>query len=268
MTNSVFVIVLHRLRVPFLVLIFSYSFAMIGLLVIDGVTVDGKPYQMGIFDAFYFVTYTATTIGFGETPYDFTYSQRIWTTFIIYIVVIGWFYSIGAIVGLIQNQQFLMEIARSKFKRQIKSLKQKYIIVLGYNYITSEIIKKAISNQVRVVVIEKDSKKVNSLLIESYTPIDFDYLFGVLDGDNYIPFVAERPEDEKEVFFKVLKYLEAVDTPIYHYHSFEPQRFRQLMLRYRINPAKKAGLLKRFVDVYDLLIKPRSLFPLLTCFSQ
>jgi Trk K+ transport system NAD-binding subunit len=171
MRNSAFIIVLHRLRAPFLVLLLSYSFAMAGLLVIDGIVIDGKPYQMSIFDAFYFVTYTATTIGFGETPYEFTYAQRIWTTVVIYIVVIGWFYSIGTIIGLIQDKQFLMELARGKFRRQIKGLKQKYIIVLGYNYITSEIVKKAILNQVRVVVIEKDHQKVNSLLMESFTPI-------------------------------------------------------------------------------------------------
>jgi len=42
---------------------------------------------MGIFDAFYFITYTATTIGFGETPFEFSYSQRIWVTFSIYLTV-------------------------------------------------------------------------------------------------------------------------------------------------------------------------------------
>jgi len=186
MRNSAFIIVLHRLRVPFLVLILSYTVAMIGLLVIDGIDLNGEKYQMSIFDAFYFVTYTATTIGFGETPFEFTYSQRIWVTFVVYLSVLGWFYSIGTIIGLIQDQQFQTELSRGMFKRQINGLKQKYIIVLGYNYTTSEIIKKAIKNQIRVVVIEQDENRVNNLKMESFTPI-----VPVLKADAFSPISLE-----------------------------------------------------------------------------
>jgi len=37
-----------------------------------GTGCDGKPWSMGFFHAFYFMSYTATTIGFGEIPYAFT----------------------------------------------------------------------------------------------------------------------------------------------------------------------------------------------------
>jgi len=47
---------------------------------------------MTLFQAFYFTSYTASTIGFGEIPYAFTDRQRLWVTVIIYASVIGWAY--------------------------------------------------------------------------------------------------------------------------------------------------------------------------------
>lgn len=170
MQNSSLFIILQRMRIPFLVIVITHTIAIIGLLVIEGVNVNGEPYHMGIFDAFYFVSYMATTIGFGETPYEFTYSQRIWVTFSIYLTVLGWFYGIGSLVSLLQDKLFLQEIEKAKFRSQIKNLKEKFIIILGYNQITSEIIQKAIDKEIRTVVIEKDKNKVNELILESFTP--------------------------------------------------------------------------------------------------
>jgi len=158
------------MRIPFLVIVITYTIAIIGLLVIDGTDLNGNHHQMGIFDAFYFVSYMATTIGFGETPFEFTYSQRIWVTFSIYLTVLGWFYGIGSLVSLLQDKLFLQEIERAKFLRQINNLKEKFIIILGYNQITSEIIQKSIEQGIRTVVIEKDKNKINDLILESFTP--------------------------------------------------------------------------------------------------
>jgi len=168
--NSSLYIILQRMRIPFLVIIVTYTIAIIGLILIEGISQNGNAHYMGIFDAFYFITYTATTIGFGETPYEFSYSQRIWVTFSIYLTVLGWFYAIGSLVSLLQDKLFLEEIQRAKFRRQIKNLKEKFIIILGYNQITSEIIKKALKNDIRTVVIEKNRDKINHLLLESFTP--------------------------------------------------------------------------------------------------
>lgn len=170
MENSSLFIILQRMRIPFLVIVITYTIAITGLILIDGVDENGNPYHMSIFDAFYFVTYTATTIGFGETPYTFTYPQRMWVTFSIYLTVLGWFYGIGALVSLLQDKLFLQEIQKTKFKRQIGDLKDKFIIILGYNQITKEIIYKAIEQGTRTVVIEKDKKRINELLLESFTP--------------------------------------------------------------------------------------------------
>ncbi len=170
MRNNTFFIILQKMRIPFLVIIMTYTIAIIGLIIIQGTDTNGNPYQMSIFDAFYFVTYTATTIGFGEIPYAFTYPQRIWITFTIYLTVLGWFYGIGSLVSLLQDKLFLQEIEKARFLKQIRNLDEKFIIILGYNQITKKIITKAIAQGIRAVVIEKDSLKIEKLMLESFTP--------------------------------------------------------------------------------------------------
>ncbi len=186
MNNSSLWIVLQRMRIPFVVLVVSYTISIIGFLLIDGLDDQGNIYQMRIFDAFYFVTYTATTIGFGEIPYTFTYNQRIWASMVVYIVVLSWFYSIGSLISLLQDKIFLLEIKKAKFIRQIKNIKERYIIILGYNYTTNEIIKKALSSGLRTVVIEQDKNKVDHLILENFTPY-----VPVLQGDAFDPVALE-----------------------------------------------------------------------------
>ncbi|WP_321311776.1 NAD-binding protein [Halarcobacter sp.] len=182
MKNSSLFIILQRMRKPFLVIVITYTIAIIGLLVIEGVNDKGETYHMSIFDAFYFVTYTATTIGFGESPYDFTYPQKLWVTFSIYLTVLGWFYGIGSLVSLLQDKLFLREMEKARFRRQVKGIKQKYIIILGYNQITNEIINRALEQEIRTVVIEKNENRANELVLENFTPT-----VPVLVADAYTP---------------------------------------------------------------------------------
>lgn len=170
MRNNTLFIILQKMRMPFLVIIITYTIAIVGLVLIEGIDANGNTYRMSIFDAFYFVSYTATTIGFGEIPYAFTYPQRIWITFTIYLTVLGWFYGIGSLVSLLQDKLFLQEIEKSRFLKQIRNLDEKFIIILGYNQITKKIITKAIAQGIRAVVIEKDSLKIEKLMLESFTP--------------------------------------------------------------------------------------------------
>ena len=158
------------MRIPFLVIVVSYTISILGLLIISGIDANGKPYQMTIFDAFYFVTYTATTIGFGETPFAFTYNQRLWVSIMIYISVISWFYAIGSLINLLQDKLLILQIKENKFKRQVKNLKEGFIIVLGYSNITNRIIKRINKTQYRVVVIENNQTKINNLILDNHTP--------------------------------------------------------------------------------------------------
>ena len=73
---------------------------------------------MGFFDAFYVMSYTASTIGFGEIPYPFTYNQRMWVTISIYLTVIGWAYAIGSLLALLQDRAFRQALALQHFTPQ------------------------------------------------------------------------------------------------------------------------------------------------------
>ncbi len=170
MNSSSLWIILQRMRVPFVVIVIAYTIAIIGLVSIEGIDDKGNPYNMSIFDAFYFVTYTATTIGFGEIPYEFTYEQRLFVSFAVYITVIGWFYGIGTLITLLQDKLFLNEIYKATFRRNVRVIKKDFVIILGYNYITSEIIKKALRENMRAVVIEKDRDRANEVILEGFTP--------------------------------------------------------------------------------------------------
>ena len=153
---------------PFTVIAITYAIAMSGLLIIPGVDDAGNNYHLTIFEAFYFVTYTATTIGFGELPYAFTHAQKIWVSASIYITVLGWFYGIGALVSLLQDKLFLSEIALSRFKRSVKNIKEDFVIILGYNETTAEIIKKLLNSNMRVVVVEKEQYRADYLRLEGF----------------------------------------------------------------------------------------------------
>ncbi len=102
--SSAVFLVLRRMRTPLIVLIAIFAISVLGLTLIPGQDAEGKPWPMGFFDAFYFMSYTATTIGFGEIPYAFTDAQRMWVTFSIYLTVVGWAYAIGSLLALLQDR--------------------------------------------------------------------------------------------------------------------------------------------------------------------
>ena len=80
-------LVMRKMRAPLIVLIVIFAITTVGLTLIPGQDDAGRPWRMGFFDAFYVMSYTASTIGFGEIPYPFTYNQRMWVTISIYLTV-------------------------------------------------------------------------------------------------------------------------------------------------------------------------------------
>src|SRR5690606_28831293 len=80
---DVLLMILRRLRLPLIILVLVYAVSIFGLALMPGTLPDGTPVRLGFFHAFYVVTFTATTIGFGEVPYPFTEAQRLWLIFTI-----------------------------------------------------------------------------------------------------------------------------------------------------------------------------------------
>ena len=170
MNEQIVWIVLKRLRTPFLVIIVTFAISILGLVLIPGMDDQGHPYQMTFFDAFYFVTYMASTIGFGEAPYTFNYEQRMWVSFAIYFTVIGWFYGIGAIVALIQDEGLRRALNLNIFRKQVDNLHDPFYIILGYNAVTKTIINKINGVDYRVVVLDKSPQKIEELILENFYP--------------------------------------------------------------------------------------------------
>ena len=70
-TSTIF-LVLRRVRGTLIALVVIYAVSVLGLTLVPGPTdASGAVTRMGFFHAFYFVSYTATTIGFGEIPNAF-----------------------------------------------------------------------------------------------------------------------------------------------------------------------------------------------------
>ena len=123
MNTSIFFLALRRMRVPLIVLIVLYAVSTLGLTLVPGIDEQGHPAPpMSFFHAFYFVSYTASTIGFGEIPVPFSDAQRMWVTVCIFLSVIGWSYSIISLLALVQDKGFQQVLRSGQFARRVRHL--------------------------------------------------------------------------------------------------------------------------------------------------
>jgi voltage-gated potassium channel len=125
-------VILRRMRAPLIILILIFAVSVLGLTLIPGQDANGQPWHMGFFDAFYFMSYTATTIGFGELPYPFTGAQRLWVMGTIYLTVVGWAYAISALLSLLQDRAFRQALALQHFTRKVGRLREPFLLIAGY----------------------------------------------------------------------------------------------------------------------------------------
>lgn len=174
-------IVIKRLRWPLLVIILTFTISILGMVLIPGEDSNGNVYHLNFFDAFYFVSYMATTIGFGESPFAFTYPQKLWVSFCIYLTVIGWFYGVGSIIALVQDEVLHKELAKARFIKAVRTIKEPFIVIFGYNNVTKPLIQRLNQIGQRMVVLDKDPHVIEELILENYHPIIPAYSGNVLD---------------------------------------------------------------------------------------
>jgi len=161
-------LVMRRMRTPLIVLIAIFAVSTLGLTLIDGQDAQGRPWRMGFFDAFYVMSYTASTIGFGEIPYAFTYNQRMWVTISIYLTVVGWAYAIGSLLALVQERSFRQALALQHFTRKVRRLGEPFLLIAGYGQ-TGELLARSLDALGRrFVVIDSDSGRIDDLYLDSY----------------------------------------------------------------------------------------------------
>lgn len=162
--HSVLFMILRGMRAPLIALILSYAVSILGLTLVPGIDAEGRPAPpMDFFHAFYFISYTATTIGFGEIPGAFSNAQRAWATASIYLTVIVWLYSIGTILALLQDPAYRRVRRLSRLLRKVRRLRQPFYILCGYGE-TGELLLTALDarNQ-QAVVLDIEPRRIGEL---------------------------------------------------------------------------------------------------------
>ncbi|PTQ89738.1 NAD-binding protein [Agitococcus lubricus] len=166
--NTAFFIALRRLRFPIIALIMTYTISVTGLVLIEGTDGQGNPVPMSWFHAFYFMSYTATTIGFGEIPYAFNNLQRMWVTFCIYLSVVNWAWLLAAIMSLAQDRTFLEAMKRGSFSRSVKRIREPFWLMCGYGQTGAMLCDRLGHAGQRVVVLEKREQEMFELELHDH----------------------------------------------------------------------------------------------------
>ncbi|MCC6870052.1 MAG: NAD-binding protein [Burkholderiales bacterium] len=166
-TSTIF-LVLRRLRLPLIALILIYAIAVLGLTLVPGVDDQGRPWKMSFFHAFYFMTYTATSIGFGEVPYPFSNAQRMWVTLSIYLAVIGWAYTIATVLWMLRDRSFRHAIAVRRFAARVRSLREPFVLVAGCGRAGRRLARSLDALDWRVVAIDVVQERIDELALESF----------------------------------------------------------------------------------------------------
>lgn len=164
--NAILFLFFRRLRLPLIVLITAYATATVGFTLIPGVDPEGDPWRMSVFEAFYVVSYTGSTIGFGEVPYPFTPAQRLWTVVSIYLTVIAWLFAISSIIALLQDPTARQAIDRARLQRSVRRLNEPFYIICGHGDAGRLLTRALSARQQRVVVIDQDRERIDRLAVE------------------------------------------------------------------------------------------------------
>lgn len=162
-TSDAIFLVLRRLRAPLIVLIVTFSVSVFGLTLIPGQDADGNTVYMTGFDAFYVMSYTATTIGFGEIPHPFTALQRLWVTGSIYATVIGWAYAIATAFALLQDENLRLALTVGRFRRGVRRIREPFYVMAGYGQAGRLVGRQLDRASRRFTVVETDRGKVEAL---------------------------------------------------------------------------------------------------------
>lgn len=165
--HSIYFLIFRRMRQPLLTLVVTYAVAVLGLSLIPGQDDAGNVWYMDLFHAIYFVSFMATTIGFGEIPYPFTDAQRLWVTFSIYATVVVWVYAIGTLLTLVQDKTFQQALTESKFTKRVKRMRDAFYLVCGYGETGSALIHALTERDHSVVAIDINPDRVNILQLEN-----------------------------------------------------------------------------------------------------
>lgn len=171
--NTVFFLILRRMRAPLLALSSVYAVATLGMTLIPGIDNNGNIWYMDLFHAFYFVSFMGTTTGFGEIPYAFTEGQRMWALIFIYITVATWIYTIGALISLLSSDVLQNALTEYRFGRQVNRMGESFSLVCGYGDSGSKLVSALRHRLMPASVVEIRQERIDALMLddnEIYVP--------------------------------------------------------------------------------------------------
>ena len=166
--GDIILLALRRLRTPLIALIVTYAISVLGLVIVPGREAPGVPLHMSLFHAFYVISYTATTIGFGELPFEFSDAQRAWVTFSIYLSVTTWAYTLGSIIALMQDRTFRTTLTNARFASRVRHLGQPFYLIIGYGQSGNALAHAFDDLNLRSVIIEIESDRAGRAEVEDY----------------------------------------------------------------------------------------------------
>ncbi len=161
-------LIMRQMRAPFIILILGYSISVLGMVLTPGVDDQGNVWHMSFFDAIYFVSFTATTIVFGEIPYALTNAQRTWALITIYLTVVAWFYSLGKIISLVQDPTFREALKKNHYQRQLERIPESFILICGFGETGHALAKALTERNIHTAVIESNSRLIETLPLEDF----------------------------------------------------------------------------------------------------
>ncbi|MEB3030242.1 NAD-binding protein [[Mycobacterium] nativiensis] len=165
-TTEVIFLFMRRMRAPFIVVIANFSICTTGLMLMPGVDAQGNPYRLTVFDAFYQMTITLTTVGYSEVPHAFSYPQRMWLSLSIYLVVISWAFAIGVFFSVLNDTAFQDAIAAQRFRRQVRRMVEPFVIIAGYGQAGRAVGAELDEHGRRFVVIDKQESRIAAVVTE------------------------------------------------------------------------------------------------------
>lgn len=168
-STSILFLVLRRMRVPLITIILVYAISISGMTQIPGIDAEGRATPpMSVFHALYFISYTATTIGFGEIPTAFSDAQRMWVIVAIHLTVIGWTYAILTLLSLFQDASFQRALASIRFERRVRRMGEPFFLILGCGDTGQRLIRILDWVNLRFVVVERDEARIDALELEDF----------------------------------------------------------------------------------------------------
>jgi voltage-gated potassium channel len=166
--KNFFYVIISKLRQPIIALIVIYSFGILGMKIIPGTDNLGQEYMLSFFDAFYIVSYTSTTIGFGESPHPWNENQKMFMLIFIYSSVICWIWAINSIITILRDKEISKVREEYKTESKVKKIYKKFYIIAGIDETGHEVAKILTRHGFSVIAIDKDELKIDELRMYDY----------------------------------------------------------------------------------------------------